>query len=114
MKANTQRHGHPTVSVVILSHNYGHDLARAARSVFTQRHAPVEVVILDVGSDGATWDIAQQIALDATAVPVSAERCANVGASIARNHGAAMTRGEFLLFLDADDYLAPDFLSKTV
>jgi GT2 family glycosyltransferase len=111
---NAKRNGKPTVSVVILSHNYGHDLARAARSVFEQTCAPCEMVILDVGSDDNTREIAQQIAREKTPVPVLVERLANVGPSVARNRGVAVTRGEFLLFLDADDYLSPNFLSKTV
>src|SRR5271154_6564701 len=102
----SKRNGGPTVSVIILSHNYGHDLMRAARSVFEQKYAPIEVVILDVGSDDNTWDVAQQISRQRPVVPVSLERLPNVGPSIARNRGAAMTRGEFLLFLDADDYLS--------
>jgi GT2 family glycosyltransferase len=108
------RNGKPSVSVVILSHNYGHDLARAARSVFEQTYAPLEIVILDVGSNDNTWDVARQIAREATPIPVRVEQLANVGPSIARNRGAAMTCGEFLLFLDADDYLSPQYLSKTV
>src|ERR1043166_202880 len=56
------RNGKPMVSVVIVSHNYGHDLDRAVRSVFDQKEPPVEVVILDVGSDDNTWEVAQQIA----------------------------------------------------
>lgn len=110
----SENNGRPTVSVIILSHNYGHDLARAARSVFEQRYAPLEVVILDVGSDDNTWEIAQQIAGQSSAIPVLIEQLPNVGPSVARNRGAAMTRGEFVLFLDADDYLSPEYLIKTV
>ncbi len=102
------------VSVVILSHNYGHDLARASRSVFEQTYAPIEIVILDVGSDDNTWEVAQQMAGENTGIPVLMERLPNVGPSLARNRGVAMTRGEFLLFLDADDYLSPEYLEKTV
>ncbi len=108
------RNGKPNVSVIILSHNYGHDLLRAARSVFEQKYAPIEVVILDVGSDDNTWDVAQQIAREHPPVPVLLERLPNVGPSIARNRGVAMTRGEFVLFLDADDYLSSEYLRKTV
>ena len=109
-----ETNGRPTVSVIILSHNYGHDLVRAARSVFEQQYAPLEVAILDAGSDDNTWEIAQQIARENRSVPVLLERLPNVGPSIARNRGAAMTRGEFLLFLDADDYLSPEYLARTV
>lgn len=109
-----EQNGRPTVSVIILSHNYGHDLMRAARSAFEQQYAPLEVAILDVGSDDNTWEIAQQIAREQRSIPVLVERLPNVGPSVARNRGVAMTRGEFVLFLDADDYLAPEYLSKTV
>jgi len=114
IRVMSEKNGGPTVSVIILSHNYGHDLMRAARSVFEQKYAPIEVVILDVGSDDNTWEIAQQIAREHPSFPVRLKQLPNVGPSIARNHGAAMTRGEFLLFLDADDYLSPEFLNKTM
>jgi GT2 family glycosyltransferase len=106
--------GKPTVSVILLSHNYGHDLNRAARSVFAQTYAPIELAILDVGSDDKTWEVAQQIARERFTIPVLLKQMPNVGPSVARNRGVAMTRGEFLLFLDADDYLSPEYLSKTV
>ena len=108
------RNDKPTVSVILLSHNYGHDLARAAHSVFAQKYAPIEVAILDVGSNDTTWEIAQQIARKRPLIPVLLKQLPNVGPSVARNRGVAMTRGEFLLFLDADDYLSPEYLSRTV
>ena len=111
---NAKHTSKPTVSVIILSHNYGHDLARAVRSVFEQKRPPIEVVILDVGSDDNTWEVAQEIAKDSPPIPVRLERLPNVGPSVARNRGAALTHGEFLVFLDADDYLSPAFLTKTV
>jgi GT2 family glycosyltransferase len=110
----TNHKDNPTVSVIVLSHNYGHDLRRAVRSVFEQKYAPIEVAILDVGSDDNTWDAAQQIAGEQPPIPVSLKQLPNVGPSIARNCGAAITRGDFILFLDADDYLSPEYLSKTV
>ena len=85
------------MSVVILSHNYGHDLPRAARSVFEQKYAPIEVVILDVGSNDNTWEVARQIAREATAVPVLVKQLANVGPSVARNCGVARPKTAYVI-----------------
>jgi len=103
-----------SVAVIIVSHNYGHDLARAVQSVFAQTYPPVAVAILDVGSEDNTWAVAQQIARDNPPVPVQLLQLPNVGPSVARNRGVELTQSDFILFLDADDYLAPEYLQKTV
>ena len=92
--------------------NAGADLERALASVAAQRRDDVEVVCVDDGStDAATLAI-----LDAAAKRpgVAVHRTPNRGPSAARNLAIEHARGEYVLPLDADDWLAPDYLAKTV
>lgn len=90
------------VSIVIPCFNPGRYLAVAVESAFAQTYGAVEVVVVD---DGSTEDVR---ALLTTWPRVRYFRQPNRGVSAARNLGASHGRGEFLVFLDADDRLLPD------
>lgn len=93
--------GLPLVSIVIPCYNQAHFLGAAIASVRDQTYGNVEVILVD---DGSTDDIGAV----AAAFPwVRCIRQENLGLSAARNTGAARSRGDFLVFLDADDRLLP-------
>src|SRR5262249_5718848 len=75
-------------------------------SALAQSHTPVEVIVVD---DGSTDGTAAVLAEYKTRPNVTVIRQANAGLPAARNRGLASSRGEFVCFLDADDYLAPAF-----
>ena len=102
----------PRISVITPVFNTGADLERALASVAAQRRDDVEVVCVD---DGST-DPATIAALDAAAKRpgVTVHRTPNRGPSAARNLAIEHARGIYVLPLDADDWLAPDYLAKTV
>jgi glycosyltransferase involved in cell wall biosynthesis len=97
----------PLVSVAIPCFNQARFLNDAIASVRRQRYAPVEVVVVDDGSTDETW-------LIAAAAGVQLSRQRNAGLSAARNAGLKMARGEFVVFLDADDELLPDAVESGV
>lgn len=93
-----------TVTVVIANHDYGAYLPEAIDSALRQDAA---VVVVDDGStDPATLDV-----LDRLPDAVTLVRQANAGASAARNAGAALATTPYVIFLDADDRLAPGALA---
>jgi glycosyltransferase involved in cell wall biosynthesis len=94
------------VSVVIPCHNYGRFLAAAIESVRRQSHPSVEVVVVD---DGSTDDSAEVAARYPDVIYVWQQ---NQGQSAAQNRGLEAAGGEFVLFLDADDELAPGALES--
>ena len=102
----------PRISIITPVLNAGTDLERALASVAAQRRDDVEVVCVD---DGST-DPATIAALDAAAKRpgVTVHRTPNLGPSAARNFAIEHARGIYVLPLDADDWLAPDYLAKTV
>lgn len=93
----------PTFSVVIPVYNGAKTLARAIDSVLTQTWAVREVIIVDDGSTDASATIAA-----AYGDPVKVVRQVNAGVAAARNRGAQEASGEWLAFLDADDWYYPD------
>jgi glycosyltransferase involved in cell wall biosynthesis len=80
-------------------------LARAIESVLSQTHPSVEIILID---DGST-DNTNQVASKYPSVKYIFQ--SNAGVSAARNTGIDHSSGDFILFLDADDWLFPDGLS---
>ncbi|MCC7306770.1 MAG: glycosyltransferase family 2 protein, partial [Acidobacteria bacterium] len=95
------------VSVIIPTYNYGRFLREAVDSALGQTVAPHEVIVVD---DGSTDDSAQILA--SYGDRISHVRQQNQGVGAARNKGAEVATGEFLAFLDADDYWALTKLEK--
>jgi len=88
------------VSVVIPCHNQARYLPSSIGSAQAQTHAPFEIIVVDDGSSDDTAAVAA--ARGATVI-----RQKNAGVSAARNAGLRAARGEFVVFLDADDELLP-------
>lgn len=68
------------------------------------------LVVVDDGSTDGTSDRMQALAHDDRRI--TCVRQSNAGAAAARNRGLSGTEGDWVLFLDADDTIAPDFLSR--
>jgi len=93
----------PRVSVVIPCYNQGHFLTQAIESVRMSSITDVEVVVVDDGSTDETSTIAR-------ASGVTCIRQSNAGLARARNRGLDAAAGAMIVFLDADDQLAPGAL----
>ena len=96
----------PAVSVVIPAYNAAWCIRRAVDSVLAQDFREIEIVVVN---DGSTDDTAAVLAGYGDAVRVVEQR--NGGLSSARNAGIRAARGEFVAFLDADDWWLPGKLS---
>jgi glycosyltransferase involved in cell wall biosynthesis len=109
----------PRVTVVIPCFNHGRFVAEAVRSCLAQADAEVRVIVVDDGSDdGSTPGECDTCAGDdgGRVLIVHQE---NAGLSAARNRGAREARerggewaGEYLTFLDADDWIEPTFVAR--
>ncbi|MBI2307772.1 MAG: glycosyltransferase [Rhodocyclales bacterium] len=104
----------PRFTVVIPAYNAADTIAASVRSALAQDgldERDVEVIAVD---DGSTDDTAARIAaLAAEHVGLrAAATSSNAGPGAARNEGIALARGEWLLFLDSDDRLAPGALRR--
>jgi glycosyltransferase involved in cell wall biosynthesis len=94
---------HPeTVSVIIPYYRASQTIARAVESALGQTVRPLEILIIDDGSPEDAAESTKQYGSSVTLI-----RKANGGAASARNLGIEHAKGEWIAFLDADDYWEP-------
>src|SRR5256886_12063249 len=92
----------PLVSILINNYNYGRFLREAIDSALRQTYTNTEVIVVD---DGSTDDSRPIIAgYGSRIVPVLKE---NGGQASAFNAGFAVSKGQWICFLDSDDFFAP-------
>ncbi len=102
----------PSISVVVPAYRAATTLAEAVASALDQVPRPLEVLIVEDGSDDGTSDVADGLALKAPDILVIRhEGRENRGVAASRNLGVACARGDAVAFLDADDLLLPDALA---
>jgi glycosyltransferase involved in cell wall biosynthesis len=100
--------GLPLVSIVVPCYNRTRFLGDALASAVAQRYPSLEVVVVDDGSE-------EDVAAVVSRFPgVRYVRQENRGPGAARNAGLGHTRGEFVVFLDADDRLLPGALAAGI
>ena len=96
------------VSVIIPVYNVEKYLRQNLQSVADQTLKEIEIICVDDGSTDSSFEIVQEFAAkDPRFVAVQQK---NAGAGAARNNGLRRARGEYLSFLDSDDFFAPDML----
>ena len=93
------------VSVIVTGYNHGHFLAEAIDSVLRQTWSAIEVIMVDDGSLDNTRAVAGQY------TGIQYHYQSNQGLSAARNAGVRLSKGEFIVFLDADDWLYSEAIS---
>ena len=97
-------------SVIIPLYNKAPYVAKAIGSVLSQTFTDYELIIVDDGSRDDSAQVAEK-AIEGRA-NCRLIRQKNAGVSMARNNGVAASRGNYLCFLDADDWWAPTFLEE--
>lgn len=97
-------------SVIIPLYNKAPYVAKAIGSVLTQTFTGFELVIVDDGSKDDSAQVAEMAIKGCDNCRLIRQE--NAGVSMARNNGVALSQGEYLCFLDADDWWAPTFLEE--
>ena len=97
------------VSVITPCYNAGPFLRQTIDAISEQTYPDIEHIVLDDGSTDNSWDIIQSYG-----DKIKGARLDHMGASHARNYGAHLAAGRFLMFLDADDLISPDTLESLV
>ena len=98
-------------SIVVAAYNVERYIGECLESLKCQSFGDFEcIVVNDCSQDGTLDAIGRAIAGDDRFTVLTLER--NSGLSAARNAGMAAAAGEFIMFLDGDDYYAPDALER--
>lgn len=100
---------HPLVSIVIPVFNGESFIRETIKTALAQTYQNKEIIVIDDGSNDRTSNIIGEFTNEVTTLSIS-----NVGVAGARNLGILLSRGEFVAFLDADDYWLPQKLQIQV
>jgi glycosyltransferase involved in cell wall biosynthesis len=98
----------PLISILIPAFNAERYIAATIRSALGQSWSRKEIIVVDDGSTDQTLAVARGFA----SKQVLVVRQPNQGAAVARNRALALSQGDYVQWLDADDLLAPEKLSK--
>ena len=98
------------VSVVLVTWNSAPFLHRCLEGVARQSHREIELIAVDNGSSDGSADLIIQLAPSARLIRNEDNR----GFAAAVNQAVAVARGDFVLFLNPDVFLAPDYIAATV
>jgi glycosyltransferase involved in cell wall biosynthesis len=96
----------PTISAIITSYNCAQYIGDAIESVRRQTVRPAEIIVVDDGSTDETRELVHALGGD-----IRYFHQGNSGEAAARNRGVAVSRGDTIAFLDADDAWLPDRLA---
>ncbi len=100
----------PLVSIIIPVYNLEKYLPKCLDSVLAQTYKNIEIIPVDDGSTDNSAEVLKEYAKsDSRVKPVFKE---NGGVSSARNCGIDNSNGEYIYFLDGDDWIAPDTIEK--
>ena len=100
----------PKISVVIPVYNTEHFLARVIDSVLAQTFTDFELILIDDGSTDTSGEICDRY--EVTDGRIRVKHSSNHGVSAARNSGINLATGEWIAFIDSDDYVLSQYLQN--
>lgn len=96
------------ISVIVITYNAERSIARCIDSIINQTFKDIELIILNDGSTDKTLSIINSYKeIDNRLIIISRE---NRGVARSRQEGLDLSKGEFSVFVDSDDWVEPDFL----
>lgn len=100
----------PLISVIITSYNYAHYLSESISSVLSQDVPSLELIVVDNASTDNTDEVAGQFSGDPRLRYY--KNATNIGLTPNHNRGLELARGDYILFVSADDKLLPGHLRR--
>ena len=92
------------ISVIVPVYNVEQYLTKCLESIVSQTYTNLEILLIDDGSTDGSGEICDRFASKDSRISVIHK--ANGGVSTARNLGMELCTGEYIMFVDADDYLS--------
>lgn len=102
----------PLVSIIIPVFNTGSNCIKLLERLLESSYQNIEIICVDDGSTDDSFKQLQDFAKKHEKIVVKKQK--NGGASSARNTGISLARGDFISFIDSDDYVKQDFIKKLV
>ena len=98
----------PAISVIIPVYNAQEGLGQCIDSLLDQTFSDYEIIILNDGSTDNSLEVIQNYASKNDSIRVIDKE--NEGVAKTRNRGIVLAKGEYIVFIDNDDFIAPDYL----
>lgn len=96
----------PLISIIVPVYNVKNYLEKCLQSICGQTYKNLEIILIDDGSSDGSGELCDLFAQRDGRIKVIHQT--NAGQSAARNRGLAVAQGEFLGFVDSDDWIEPD------
>lgn len=98
------------ISIIVPVYNKGNSIRNCLNSILNQKYSNIEVILIDDGSNDNSGQVCKEYALKDKRLHYFYQK--NSGVSSARNLGLKKITGEYVHFLDADDWIESDIYSK--
>jgi glycosyltransferase involved in cell wall biosynthesis len=95
---------YPDVSIIITNYNYSKYLSRCMRSCLSQKNVNFEVIVVDDNSEDNSLNVLETFKED---IHLIANK-ENLGVAQSSNKGIKVAKGQFVVRVDADDFISPD------
>lgn len=100
------------VSVIIPTYNAENTILKCINSIVKQTYKNIEIIIIDDGSTDSTLNKLNDLAKNDDRIIIKKQR--NSGVSVARNNGINIASGDYILFVDSDDWLEKTMIEKMI
>lgn len=100
------------VSIIVPAYNVEKYIEKCVTSILEQTYTNIEVIVVDDGSTDKTGEIIDNISQNDSRLQVLHKK--NAGVSAARNSGIEISKGEYLVFVDGDDYISQDYVEYMI
>lgn len=102
--------GNPLVTIILPVYNVAKWLDTCMQSIVKQTYANLQIILIDDGSTDESPAICEHWAAEDSRINVVHQQ--NAGLSAARNTGLQLRKGEYVCFVDSDDYVEPDYVER--
>lgn len=106
---NNAMKNNPLISIIVPIYNVEQYLEKCIESILAQDYSPLEIILVDDGATDKSGEICDIYAKKYENITAIHKK--NGGLSSARNAGMEVMKGEYVSFIDSDDYIAPDMMS---
>lgn len=102
----------PLISVIIPVYNVERYLKKCVESVISQSYSNLEIILIDDGSKDCSGKMSDELAAKDCRIKVVHKE--NQGLGFARNSGLDIATGDYIIFIDSDDFIEPNTIEKLV
>lgn len=95
------------ISIIVPIYNVENYLRKCLDSILNQTYKNIEIILIDDGSKDSSGDICDEYALKSKKIKVIHKE--NAGLSATRNLGIEISTGDYIAFIDSDDYITEDY-----